>query len=90
MTREQHAETTPAASPRTLPPELRDALRSAARRARLSAQQVGTMSGLWDVIFDAEAVLDGRATMLAGPPEQIARRCLRALTPVREGRAAEA
>ena len=41
-----------------------DEIRAAIRIMRTKAQPVGTMHGLWDLIFDAEALLTGGETLL--------------------------
>ena len=38
---------------------------------RAKAQPVGPQHALWDVIFDAEALIAGRPTMLSGTPDEI-------------------
>ena len=41
--------------------------------ARQQAQVIGPLSGLWDVICDAECVLKGERTLLRGTRQQVAR-----------------
>lgn len=42
-----------------------DEIRALVVKARAIAAPVGPMHALWDVIFDAEALLDGRLTVCA-------------------------
>lgn len=41
-----------------------DEIKAAIRIMRTKAQPAGTMHGSWDLIFDAEALLTGRETLL--------------------------
>jgi hypothetical protein len=40
-------------------------LRSATVRLRATASPVGPLHAYWDIIFDAEAILEGRRSMLS-------------------------
>jgi hypothetical protein len=44
--------------------ETEKALRAVLPKARSAAAKVGTMHGAWDAIFDAEALFEGRQTLL--------------------------
>lgn len=55
--------------------EERSALRAGIQRARAVAAPVGPLHGLWDVIFDAEALLEGKPTQLSGPPDHVRAQC---------------
>jgi hypothetical protein len=41
-----------------------EALRAAIRAGRTVAAKAGTMHGSWDAIFDGEALLEGKPTLL--------------------------
>jgi hypothetical protein len=40
-------------------------------RRKVYDSKVGAMHSMWDVIFDAECVLDGTPTLLKGEPDEI-------------------
>jgi hypothetical protein len=61
-----------------LPEDVREALRAGIRKVRPVAQKAGPLHGLWDVIFDAEALLEGKRTLLSWSPPEVARVCLEA------------
>lgn len=56
--------------------DMRDCLRRWIVEARRVAEPVGPIHGLWDVIFDAEALLKGNPTLLRGPPAEVAETCI--------------
>jgi hypothetical protein len=51
-------------------------LEKMSKDARTKAQDIGPMCALWDAICDAEALLEGRPTILAGDPDDIASRLI--------------
>lgn len=55
-----------------------DQLKEFRTRLRRIAQQVGSMHAYWDLIFDIEAVLEGKQGVISDPDELIrmAKDCL--------------
>jgi hypothetical protein len=50
-----------------------DRIRGALPRVRTIAARVGPLHAAWDAIFDGEAILEGRPTLLRGTAEDVAR-----------------
>lgn len=51
----------------------------AAGRCRVIAARVGPLHGMWDAIFDAQALLAGGKTLLSGSPREIYKSLMRSL-----------
>lgn len=56
--------------------EWRDRLLALLPAARRTAQIVGPQHAFWDVIMDAEALMDGRPTLLKGSPNEVAHKLI--------------
>jgi hypothetical protein len=66
----------------SLSDEMLKALRAAVQRARPIAARVGPTHAAWDCILDAEALLAGKQTLLAGTPQDVASACLECMNNV--------
>lgn len=56
--------------------EWRDRLLALLPAARRTAQMIGPQHAFWDVIMDAEALMDGRPTLLKGSPNEVAHKLI--------------